>query len=75
MIPLVAGVVLFWMGSLLVREFLRASPAAVARRMRQGGGTVLIVFALALLARGQIGLALAFAGLGLWLVKIGRAHV
>lgn len=75
MVPLVAGVVLFWIGSMLVREFLRASPAVVARRMKQGGGTVLIVFALLLLIRGQIGLALGFAGLGFWLMTGRRASV
>ncbi|WP_237476701.1 DnaJ domain-containing protein [Lichenibacterium dinghuense] len=75
MIPLVAGVVLFWMGSLLVREFLRASPAAVARRMKQGGGAVLVVFALLMLVRGQVGLALGFGGLGFWLMTGRRASV
>ena len=73
MVPLVAGVVLFWIGSMLLREFLRARPAVVARRMKQGGGTVLVVFALLLLVRGQIGLALGFAGLGFWLLTGRRA--
>lgn len=71
-IPLLAGLVLFWIGSMLVREFLNAAPAVVARRMRQGGGTVLIVFALLLLARGQVGTALGFGGLGFWLMT-GRS--
>ena len=75
MIPLVAGVVLFWIGSMMVREFLRATPAVVARRMKQGGGTVLIVVALLLLVRGQIGLALGFGGLGFWLMTGRRASV
>jgi hypothetical protein len=73
MIPLVAGVVLLWVGSMLMREFMRASPAAMARRMRQGGGTVLMIFALLLLTRGQIGLALGFGGLGFWLFTGRRA--
>lgn len=75
MIPLVAGVVLFWIGSVLVREFLRASPTVVARRMRQGGGAVLLIFALLLLVRGQIGLALGFGGLGFWLMTGRRASL
>ena len=75
MVPLVAGVVLFWIGSMMVREFMRASPALVARRMKQGGGAVLIVFALLLLVRGQIGLALGFGGLGSWLMTGRRASV
>ena len=75
MIPLVAGVVLFWIGSMLVREFLRASPAIVARRIKQGGGTVLVVFALLLLVRGQVGVALGFGTLGFWLMTGRRASV
>ncbi len=75
LIPLVAGVVLFWIGSVLVREFLRATPAAVARRMRQGAGTVLMVAALLMLVRGQIGLALGFGGFGFWLMTGRRASI
>ena len=75
MIPLVAGVVLFWIGSMMVREFLRATPAVVARRMKQGGGTVLVVVALLLLVRGQIGLALGFGGLGFWAMTGRRASL
>lgn len=74
-IPLLAGLVLFWIGSMLMREFLQATPAAVARRMKQGGGTVLIVFALLLLARGQVGTALGFGGLGFWLLTGRTASV
>ncbi len=75
LIPLLAGVVLFWIGSMLVREFLSAAPAVVARRMRQGGGTVLMIFALMLLLKGQIGVALGFGALGFWLVTGRRASL
>ena len=75
MVALVAGVVLFWIGSMLVREFLRASPAAVARRTKQGGGTVLILVALVTLVRGEIGLALAFGTMGFWLLTGRRASL
>ena len=75
LIPLLAGVVLFWIGSMLVREFLTAAPAVVARRMKQGGGTVLIVFALLLLAKGQVGTALGFGALGFWLFTGRRASL
>ncbi len=75
LIPLVAGVVLFWIGSVLVREFLRATPAAVARRMRQGAGTVLMAVALLMLVRGQVGLALGFGGFGFWLATGRRASI
>ena len=75
MVPLVAGFVLFWLGSMLIREFLRASPAAVASGMRRGGGAALILAALFMLARGQIGIAFAFAGFGFWLVTGRRASL
>lgn len=75
LIPLLAGLVLFWIGSMLVREFLSAAPAMVARRMKQGGGTVLIVFALLLLSKGQVGTALGFGALGFWLLTGRRASL
>ncbi len=75
LIPLLAGVVLFWIGSMLMREFISAAPAVVARRMRQGGGTVLVVVALLLLIKGQIGTALGVGALGFWLVTGRRASV
>ena len=75
LIPLLAGVVLFWIGSMLMREFLGAAPAVVARRMRQGGGSVLIVVALLLLIKGQIGTALGVGALGFWLVTGRRASI
>ena len=75
LIPLLAGLVLFWIGSMLVREFLNAAPAVVARRMKQGGGTVLLVFALLLLVKGQVGTALGFGALGFWLLTGRRASL
>ena len=75
MVALVAGLVLFWVGSMLVKEFLRASPAAVANGMRRGGGAALVLVALFMLARGEIGVALAFAGFGFWLVTGRRASL
>ncbi len=67
MVPLVAGFVLLWIGSTLLRQFLRASPAVMAARMKQGAGFVLLAFALLMLVRGRIDLALGFGGLGFWL--------
>ncbi len=75
LIPLLAGLVLFWIGSMLVREFLQATPAIVARRVKQGGGTVLMVFALLLLVKGQVGTALGFGALGFWLATGRRASI
>ena len=67
MVPLVAGFVLLWIGSTLLRQFLRASPAVMAARMKLGAGVVLLAFALLMLVRGRIDLALGFGGLGFWL--------
>lgn len=69
MVPLVAGFVLLWIGSTLLRQFLRASPAVMAVRMKQGAGVVLLGFALLMLVRGRIDLALGFGGLGFWLAS------
>ncbi len=69
MVPLVAGFVLLWIGSTLLRQFLRASPALMAARMKQGAGVVLLGFALLMLVRGRIDLALGFGGLGFWLAS------
>ena len=75
LIPLLAGLVLFWIGSMLVREFLSAAPAVVARRVKQLGGAALIGAALLLLAKGQVGTALGFGALGFWLATGRRASL
>ncbi len=70
---IIAGLLLLWLGSTMLREFLRASPAAIARRMKQGGGFVALLLALLLLVRGQIDLAIGLAGVGFWLTSGRRA--
>ena len=75
MVPLVAGFVLLWIGSTLLRQFLRASPAVMAARMKMGAGVVLLGFALLMLVRGRIDLALGFGGLGFWLASGRTASV
>ena len=75
MVPLVAGFVLLWIGSTLLRQFLRASPAMMAARIKQGAGVVLLGFALLMLVRGRIDLALGFGGLGFWLASGRRADL
>ena len=66
---IIAGLLLLWLGSTMLREFLRASPAAMARRMKQGGGFVALALALLLLMRGQIDVAIGLAGVGFWLTS------
>lgn len=73
MIPIIAGVLLLWLSSLLLREFLRASPSAVARGMRQGGGIIALVVAMAMLLSGRIEVAVALGLLGFWLARGARA--
>lgn len=67
MVPIIAGLLLLWLGSTLVREFLRSNPAVVARRMKQGSGVAALIAALFLLLGGRIDIAFGLAGLGLWL--------
>lgn len=73
MVPIIAGLLLLWLGSTLLREFLQANPAVVARRMKQGGGVAALVAALFLMLSGRIDLAFGLAGLGLWLTTGQRA--
>ena len=69
MVFIIAGLLLLWLGSTLLREFLGANPAVVARRVKQGGGVAALVAALFLLIRGRIDLAFGLAGLGFWLTS------
>lgn len=57
---------------LLLRAFLTAPPASLARGIKMAGGLALLAAALGLLLAGQIGFALPLAGLGLLL--LGRAR-
>ncbi len=69
MIPIIAGLLLLWLGSTLLREFVRANPAAIARRLKQGGGVVALGAAVLMLLRGQVELAIGLAGVGFWLTS------
>ena len=73
MVFIVAGLLLLWLSSNMLRQFLRANPAALARRMKQGGGFVMLIVALLMLVRGQVDLAIGFGGLGFWLTSGRRA--
>ena len=73
MVFIIAGLLLLWLGSSLLREFLHANPAAVARRMKQGGGFAVLLAALFLLISGRIDLAFGMAALGFWLTSGRRA--
>ena len=73
MVPIIAGLLLLWLSSTLLRQFLRANPAAVAKGMKQGGGFVILVAALVMLLRGQIEAAIGLGGLGMWLTSGQKA--
>lgn len=66
---LVAGLLLLWLSSILLRGFTRANPAAMARLVRRGGGSVALGVAALLIFRGEFNLALLAAGAGLWLLS------
>ncbi len=69
---LIAGLLLFWMSSLVLRKFSRANPVVVARLVRRGGGALAFAAAIFVLLRGRIDAAIALCGLGFWLVKDRR---
>ena len=66
---LVAGLLLLWLSSILLRGFTRANPAAMARLVRKGGGSVALALAVLLIVRGELNLAVLAAGAGLWLLN------
>lgn len=66
---LIAGLLLVWLSSILLRGFARANPVALARLVRKGGGTLALVMATLLIVRGEFNLALLAAGAGLWLLS------
>ena len=65
---LVAGLLLVWLSSILLRGFVRANPAALARSVRKGGGTLALLVAVFMIIRGEFNVAFGAAGLGLWLL-------
>ena len=57
---------------LLLRVFLTASPANLARNLKMAGGLALLAVALGLLVARQVGPALALAGFGILLLSRAR---
>lgn len=75
MVFIVAGLLLLWLGSSLLREFLSANPAVVARRVKQGSGIGALIAALFLLLSGRFDIAFGMAGLGFWLTRGQQAPI
>ncbi len=64
---LIAGLLLLWLASVAMKGFVRANPAAMARMLRKGGMLTCLAFALFMLLRGRIDVALGLLGAAFWL--------
>lgn len=65
---LVAGLLLLWLSSILLRGFTKSDPAVLARLVRRVGGAAVLGLAVFLLVRGELNLAIVASGFGLWLL-------
>jgi hypothetical protein len=64
----ILGLAALAFGLLLLQAYTRASPTALARRLRVAAGVIVLIAAGAALVRGAIGYAFPLAALGLWLL-------
>jgi hypothetical protein len=69
--PVLAGILVVLLTIYLLQSFTRASPAVLARFIKGSGGFLALAFGAFLFLRGALGLALAFWGLGLWMIGVG----
>lgn len=60
---------LIWLVLGGLRAFAQASPRALARLIKRGGGVAALAIAGFLLLRGGVAVAIGFAGLGFWLLN------
>ncbi len=67
---LLLGVLGFWIALAAMKAFARANPASLARLIKQAGGILALVSALALLLFGRIGFALGLGAVGFYLLGI-----
>jgi hypothetical protein len=72
MLYLLAGFLVFWLALAAVKAFAQANPASLALLIRRGGGGAALLVAGVLMLRGRFDMAIALAGLGAWLLKIGN---
>ena len=72
MVYLLVGFMLLWLLMGGLRAFAQASPAALARLIKRSGGAAALAIAGILLLRGGVALAIGFAGLGFWLLNMGK---
>ena len=71
MVYLLVGFLLLWL-LMGLRAFAQASPATLARLIKRSGGAAALAIAGILLLRGGVALAIGFAGLGFWLLNLGK---
>ncbi len=72
MVYLLVGFLLLWLLMGGLRAFAQASPATLARLIKRSGGAAALAIAGILLLRGGVALAIGFAGLGFWLLNLGK---
>ena len=65
---LLLALLILWALLYGVRLFARANPAALAKAVKRGGGTLSLIGAGFLLLRGRIDIALGLGSLGVWLL-------
>lgn len=65
---LVAGLLLLWLSSYLLRGFVAANPAVLSRRLRKSGGWLALGFAIFMMFRGEFNVAFGAALFGFWLL-------
>ncbi len=75
MVYLLVGFLLMWLLLGGLRAFAQASPAVLARLIKRSGGAAALAIAGLFLLRGGVSLAIGFAGLGFWLLNIGKGGV
>lgn len=65
---LVAGLLLLWLSTYILRGFVKGNPASMSRYLRKAGGYGALGFALFMMVRGEFNLAFGAALFGFWLL-------
>jgi hypothetical protein len=68
--PVLLGFLALALTAFMLKAYLRASPALLARLIKKGGGFLLLAAGGLLLARGRLDFGLALGAFGLWLMGL-----
>jgi hypothetical protein len=68
--PVLLGFLALALSAFMLKAYLRASPALLARLIKKGGGFLLLAVGALLLARGRLDFGLALGAFGLWLMGL-----